>query len=176
GMYLFRKSTAALPNKTNLFGSGSIINEALKAQQILEEKFEIAADVWSITSFQQLHEDGVAAERWNLLHPEQPRTAWVSECLADSEGSYVVASDYLKALPDSIARWFPQPPVSLGTDGFGRSESRDALRNYFEIDAAMIAYAALVELFRQGTIDKKAIEQARAQLGIDPDKVNPLDL
>lgn len=176
GMYLFRKSTAALPNKTNLFSSGSIINEALKAQQILEEKFEIAADVWSITSFQQLHEDGVAAERWNLLHPEQPRTAWVSECLADSEGSYVVASDYLKALPDSIARWFPQPPVSLGTDGFGRSESRDALRSYFEIDAAMIAYAALVELFRQGTIDKKAIEQARAQLGIDPDKVNPLDL
>lgn len=176
GMYLFRKSTAALPNKTNLFSSGSIINEALKAQQILEEKFEIAADVWSITSFQQLHEDGVAAERWNLLHPEQPRTAWVSECLADSEGSYVVASDYLKALPDSIARWFPQPPVSLGTDGFGRSESRDALRNYFEIDAAMIAYAALVELFRQGKIDEKAIEQARTQLGIDPDKVNPLDL
>ena len=176
GMYLFRKSTAALPNKTNLFSSGSIINEALKAQQILEEKFEIAADVWSITSFQQLHEDGVAAERWNLLHPEQPRTAWVSECLADSEGSYVVASDYLKALPDSIARWFPQPPVSLGTDGFGRSESRDALRNYFEIDAAMIAYAALVELFRQGKIDEQAIEQARTQLGIDPDKVNPLDL
>jgi pyruvate dehydrogenase E1 component len=176
GMYLFRQSTTTFANKANLFASGSIINEALKAQQILEEEFEVAAAVWSITSFQQLHEDGVAAERWNLLHPEQPRTAWISECLANCEGTYVVASDYLKALPDSIARWFPQPPVSLGTDGFGRSESREALRRYFEIDAAMIAYATLVELFRQGKIDKKAIEQARTQLGIDPDKVNPLDL
>ena len=176
GMYLFRQSTTTSGNKANLFASGSIINEALRAQQILEKEFEVAADVWSITSFQQLHEDGLAAERWNLLHPEQPRTVWVSECLADSEGAYVVASDYLKALPDTIARWFPRPPVSLGTDGFGRSESRDALRNYFEIDAAMIAYAALVELFRQGKIDKKTIYRARTQLGIDPDKVNPLDV
>ena len=176
GMYLFRQSTTTFGNKANLFSSGSIINEALKAQQILEEEFEVAAAVWSITSFQQLHEDGVATERWNLLHPDQPRAAWVSECLADSEGACVVASDYLKALPDSIARWFPRPPVSLGTDGFGRSESREALRRYFEIDAATIAYAALVELFRQGKLDSKAIRRARKQLDIDPDKINPLDV
>ena len=176
GMYLFRQSTTTFGNKANLFSSGSIINEALKAQQILEEEFEVAAAVWSITSFQQLHEDGIATERWNLLHPDQPRAAWVSECLADSEGACVVASDYLKALPDSIARWFPRPPVSLGTDGFGRSESREALRRYFEIDAATIAYAALVELFRQGKLDSKAIRRARKQLDIDPDKINPLDV
>ena len=176
GMYLFRESTTTFGNKANLFSSGSIINEALKAQQILEEEFEVAAAVWSITSFQQLHEDGIATERWNLLHPDQPRAAWVSECLADSEGACVVASDYLKALPDSIARWFPRPPVSLGTDGFGRSESREALRRYFEIDAATIAYAALVELFRQGKLDSKAILRARKQLDIDPDKINPLDV
>ncbi|MDP7397087.1 MAG: pyruvate dehydrogenase (acetyl-transferring), homodimeric type [Lentisphaeria bacterium] len=176
GMYLFRQSTTTFGNKANLFASGSIINEALKARQILENEFEVAADVWSITSFQQLHEDGIATERWNLLHPDQPRAAWVSRCLADSGGACVVASDYLKALPDSIARWFPQPPVSLGTDGFGRSESREALRRYFEIDAATIAYAALVELFRQGKIDGEVIGRARTQLGIDPDKVNPLDV
>ena len=98
----------------------------------------------------------------------------MSECLIGAEGAFVVASDYLKALPNTIARWFPSPPVTLGTDGFGRCESRDTLRRYFEIDGATIAYAALVELARQGELEMKVVSQARTDLEIDPDKPNPV--
>ena len=99
---------------------------------------------------------------------------YVSQCLAGAEGAFVMASDYVKAVPNSVARWLPRPPVVLGTDGYGRSESRPALRQHFEVDAEMIAYAALSDLARQGTVAAEVVGQARRDLGIDPDKVNPV--
>ncbi|MYA24716.1 MAG: pyruvate dehydrogenase (acetyl-transferring), homodimeric type, partial [Gemmatimonadetes bacterium] len=128
GMYKFKPSAKKRARlKAHLFGSGAIINSALKAQSLLEEKYQVSADVWSITSYKALHRDGLDAERWNRMHPgEKPRLSYIEQCLAKERGVYVMASDYVKALPESIARWFPNPPVSLGTDGFGRSEIREA--------------------------------------------------
>ncbi|MCC7263045.1 MAG: pyruvate dehydrogenase (acetyl-transferring), homodimeric type [Candidatus Latescibacteria bacterium] len=174
GLYRLREAT--LPGKAGarLFASGSILNQALEAQQLLEQQYGVAAEVWSITSFQRLHQEGMEAERWSLRHPEQPpRQPWLSQCLAGAEGAFVVASDYLKALPDTIARWFPRPPVSLGTDGFGRSESRPVLRHFFEVDARTIAYVALADLARQGKVALDLVQRARQELDIDPDKPDP---
>ncbi len=175
GMYRLRKSRRRRRTKAHLFASGCIVNEAVKAQRILEERYNIAADVWSVTSFRALHQDGIDAERQNMRQLDgKHRRPWMSECLIGAEGAFVVASDYLKALPNTIARWFPSPPVTLGTDGFGRCESRDTLRRYFEIDGATIAYAAIVELARQGKLEMKVVSQARTDLEIDPDKPNPV--
>ena len=108
-------------------------------------------------------------------HPEsEPRRSWIEQCLADTEGVYVMASDYVKALPESVSRWFPSPPVALGTDGFGRSESRAALRRFFEVDAAHIAVGALSALARRGNLDPTIVQQAIADLGIDPEAPNPV--
>ena len=174
GMYRLRPSAhPRRRKKAHLFGSGAILMEVLEAQRILEEEYGIAADVWSITSFKQLHQEGADAERWNLLHPEEtPRAPYVQQCLEGETGAFVVASDYVKSLPNSVARWFPRPPVSLGTDGFGRSESRAALRRFFEVDAAMIAYAALADLARQGELEAKVVRRAREALEIE-DRGNP---
>ena len=176
GMYRVRPSQHQRRRKrAHLFGSGAILNEAIKAQLILEEEYGIAADVWSVTSYKQLHEDGARVERWNLLHADEPpRQAYVAQVLEGATGAFVMASDYVKALPDSIARWFPSPPVCLGTDGFGRSESRPALRSYFGVDAATIAWAALADLSRQGEVSAADLRKARQRLGIDADRVDPL--
>jgi pyruvate dehydrogenase E1 component len=176
GMYKFR----AAENKTSklraqLFGSGAILREALKAQEILGEKYGVSADVWSVTSYKALYTDGIDAERWNLLHVgEKPRLPYVSECLADAEGVLVAASDYLKALPNLISRWTPRRLASLGTDGFGRSESRASLRDFFEVDARFIALATLYELFREGKIASEIVQKAVKELEINLDKPNPL--
>ncbi|MBQ42182.1 MAG: pyruvate dehydrogenase (acetyl-transferring), homodimeric type, partial [Gemmatimonadetes bacterium] len=159
----------------HLLASGSIMQEALKAQRILEEDYAVAAEVWSVTSFQELQREGLEAERWNLRHPgEQPRIPYVSSCLQGCDGAFVVASDYVKILPNAIARWFPRPPVCLGTDGFGRSDSREALRRHFEVDGRTIAFAALSDLARQGKVGCERVAQAQKELEIDPDKINPL--
>jgi pyruvate dehydrogenase E1 component len=175
---LYRVQTSAKRTKTkraHLFGSASILTEARAAAQILETDYGVAAHVWSITSYKQLHEDGTEVERWNLLHPgEAPRATYLSQCLEGAQGAFVVASDYVKVLPDMVARWFPRPPVTLGTDGFGRSESRDALRHFFEVDAQTIAYAALVDLCRQGHLDAAIVTQAQKDLQIDANKPNPV--
>ena len=178
GLYKFKPSAQAnAPLKAHLFGSGAIINSALKAQRILEEKYQVSADVWSITSYKALHRDALDAERWNRLHPgEQPRLSYLEHCLAPERGVYVMASDYVKALPESIARWFPNPPVSLGTDGFGRSESREALRDHFEVDYRFIALGALSALARDGQLETDAVVQAMKDLAIDPAKPNPIYL
>jgi pyruvate dehydrogenase E1 component len=160
--------------QAQLLGSGAILNEALKAQQILGEKYGVAADVWSVTSYKELYRDGHAAERWNRLHPAaNPRVPYVTACLQDSPGVFVAASDYLKALPDSISQWVPGPLVSLGTDGFGRSESRAALRDFFEVDARHITLATLAALLREKKIPPRVVERAIKDLEIDPEKVNP---
>ena len=176
GMYKLKPSPKKRSRlKAHLFGSGAIVNQTLEAQQLLEEKYDVAADVWSITSFKELHRDGTAVERWNRMHPgEQPRETYVEQCLKGEKGVFVVASDYVKALPDSIARWFPKLPVSLGTDGFGRSESREALRDFFEVDARFIALGALSALAGEGKIEYSVVEKAMKEMEIDSQKADPV--
>ncbi len=178
GMYKFKPSAKKRARlKAHLFGSGAIINSALKAQSLLEEKYQVSADVWSITSYKALHRDALDAERWNRMHPgEKPRLSYIEQCLAKERGVYVMASDYVKALPESIARWFPNPPVSLGTDGFGRSETREALRDHFEVDYRFIALGALSALAREGQIECDVVVQAMQDLEIDPARPNPIYL
>jgi pyruvate dehydrogenase E1 component len=175
GMYRFRASENKKSKlRAQLFGSGAILREALQAQEILEQKYGVAADVWSVTSYKQLYMDGNEAERWNRLHPgEKPRVPYVKRTLGDAPGVLVAASDYLKTLPNMIAKWLPRRLASLGTDGFGRSEGRSSLRNFFEVDARFIALTTLHELFVDGKIERSVVDKAIKDLGIDPEKWNP---
>ena len=176
GMYRFKASELHdAPLKAQLLGSGPILNHVLQAQKILEEKYKVAADVWSVTSYKELRREGLEVERWNLLHPlDAPRTPYVTKCLAGTEGIVVASSDYMKALPDSISRWVPGGVISLGTDGYGRSDSRQALRDFFEVDARYITLATLYGLSRQNKIEREVVAQAVKDLGIDPEKLNPM--
>jgi pyruvate dehydrogenase E1 component len=176
GMYRFRASENKKSKlRAQLFGSGAILREVLQAQEILETKYGVAADVWSVTSYKQLYVDGNESDRWNRLHPgEKQRVPYVSSTLGDAPGVLVAASDYLKTLPNMISKWLPRRLASLGTDGFGRSEGRASLREFFEVDARFITLATLHELFIDGKIDRKLIDQAIKDLGIDPEKLNPV--
>jgi pyruvate dehydrogenase E1 component len=175
GLYRFKtseKKDAKL--RAQLFGSGTIMYEVLKAQQILEEKYGVAADVWSVTSYKELYRNGNDCERWNLLHPsEKPRVPFVTQCLKDAPGVLVAASDYMKVLPEAIAQWMPRPLVALGTDGFGRSENREALRDFFEVDAKHIVLGTLNALARDKQIKPEVLLDAIKDLGINPEKLNP---
>jgi pyruvate dehydrogenase E1 component len=175
GIYRFRTSTKKdLKLRAQLFGSGTIMYEVLKAQQILEEKYGVAADVWSVTSYKELYRDGNDCERWNMLHPgEKPRVPFVSQALQDAPGVLVAASDYMKVLPESISQWLPRSLTALGTDGFGRSESRVSLRDFFEVDAKHIVLATLNALARDKQIKLDVVQQAVKDLGINPEKANP---
>jgi pyruvate dehydrogenase E1 component len=173
GLYKYRPASEGKA-VVQLFGSGTILNEALRAQQILSEKYQVPADVWSVTSYIELRRDAIAADRWNRLHPAEPeRVPYLSKALEGSDGPIIAASDYLKALPDSLQPWVPSRLVSLGTDGFGRSENRQHLRRHFENDAESIALAALVRLARDGKFDKSRAAQAVGELGLDPEKKDP---
>jgi pyruvate dehydrogenase E1 component len=174
GMYRLRPaSNGKAKLKAQLLGSGAILNEVVAAQKLLE-KYDVAADVWSVTSYTELYRDAHAAERWNMLHPlEKPRASYVEQCLKDAPGVIIAASDYLKALPGSIDRWMPRTVRSLGTDGFGRSEDRQHLREFFEVDARFVALATLAELAQEGKIDRKVVAQAIKDFGIDSEKPNP---
>ena len=176
GMYKFKAASDSKSKlRAQLFGSGSILREVLKAQDILAEKYHVAADVWSVTSYKALYSDGIEAERWNLLHPsDKPRVPYVSQCLAEAPGVLVAATDYLKALPNMVSQWMPRRLASLGTDGFGRSESRESLRNFFEVDARFITLATLHELLREGKIQASVVQQAIKDLNIDVEKADPL--
>ena len=176
GMYKFRTSTKKRARlKAHLYGSGAIMNSALAAADILEQDYKISADVWSITSYKALHRNCLDTERWNRMHPgTKTRLSYIEQCMAEERGVHVIASDYVKALPESIARWFPNPPVALGTDGFGRSESREALRDHFEVDKRFIVLGALSALAREGQIECDIVQQAMQDLNIDPDKTNPI--
>ncbi|MGH9343772.1 MAG: pyruvate dehydrogenase (acetyl-transferring), homodimeric type [Terriglobia bacterium] len=176
GLYRFKSSDLkGAKLQVQLLGSGAILNEAVKAQKLLAEKYGVAADVWSATSYRELYREAHATARWNALHPgEAPRRAYVEQCLADAPGVVVAASDYVKALPDSIARWLPQRFVSLGTDGFGRSEGRAALRDFFEVDSRFITLNALVALAREKKIKPDVAQKAMKEMGIDPEKSDPV--
>ena len=176
GMYRYRASENKKSKlRAQIFGSGAILREALKAQEILAEKYGVAADVWSVTSYKALYNDGINTERWNLLHPtEKPRIPYISECLSDAPGVLVAATDYLKALPNLVTKWAPRRMAALGTDGFGRSDGREALRNFFEVDSRFITLATLYELLQDGKIEAAIVEKAVKDLGIDTEKANPL--
>ncbi|HVW86392.1 MAG TPA: hypothetical protein VHB50_17015, partial [Bryobacteraceae bacterium] len=175
GIYLFRKSEVAKPKaRVQLLGSGPILNEALKAAQILAEKYSVAADVWSVTSYNELRREALKVERWNRLHPAEPaKKPYVQQMLEGSDGPIIAASDYMKTVQDQIAPWLPGRFLSLGTDGFGRSDNRTYLRRHFEIDAPSIAAAALSKLARDGKFDAKKATKAIADLEIDPEKADP---
>jgi pyruvate dehydrogenase E1 component len=156
-------------------GSGSILLEVIKAAEILEDKFGVATDIWSVTSYKELYKDGNDAERWNMLHPtEKPRVPYVTQQLANTEGVLVAASDYVKAMPESISQWMPRPLVALGTDGFGRSEGRASLRDHFEVDAKFIVLATLTALLREKKIEAQVVQKAIKDLGINVNKPNPM--
>jgi pyruvate dehydrogenase E1 component len=176
GLYKLRPSPVPVKGaRVHLFGSGPILNHTLRAQELLAEKFGVAADVWSATSYKELRRDCLEAERWNLLHPlEQPRKSYLETILAREEGVFLAASDFMRAVPEMIARWVPGGLYPLGTDGFGRSETRAALRRHFEVDAECIALAALSQLARRGQIKPGVVQQALQQFGINPEKISPL--
>jgi pyruvate dehydrogenase E1 component len=177
GMYRFRQAGVKQPrvkSPVHLLASGPILRQALRAQELLAEKYGVAADVWSVTSYTELRRQALACERWNRLHPTQPpRKSYVEALLGGEKGVFVAASDYMKSLADSIGRWVPGGLTSLGTDGFGRSENRASLRRFFEVDAECIAVAALEQLSRRGELPGERVAQAIKELGIDPDKADP---
>ncbi|MEZ5283496.1 MAG: pyruvate dehydrogenase (acetyl-transferring), homodimeric type [Vicinamibacterales bacterium] len=175
GMYVCKptgKPKAKL--RAQLFGSGTILTEAIKAQQILEEQYNVGADVWSVTSYVNLYRDGHAAERWNRLHPaDKPKVPYVAQVTKNAPGVFVAASDYLKVLPDAIDQWLPRKLHSLGTDGFGRSDTRAALRDFFEVDARFIVLSTLYALMQEKQVEPSVVSKAITDLGIDADKSNP---
>ncbi len=176
GMYRFRASPLTqTTQRTRLLGSGAILNEAIKAAELLEQRYGVAADVWSVTSYKELYKDAIEVDRWNLHHPDQPaRVPYVTQCLRDGAGPVVSASDYIKALAETVGRWIPGRYTVLGTDGFGRSDGRAELRKFFEVDSRYITLAALAALVRDGELAPEVGAQALKDLEIDPATPNPL--
>jgi pyruvate dehydrogenase E1 component len=179
GLYKLRPATKkANPKlaKIHLLGSGTLLREALRAQEMLADRFGVAADVWSATSYKELRRDALEAERWNMLHPTaEPRKSYVERVLQGEQGVFIAVSDYMKSVPEMIARWVPGGLYPLGTDGFGRSEDRKSLRRFFEVDAECIVVAALSRLAQRGEIKAAVVEKAITELGIDAEKVNPVE-
>jgi pyruvate dehydrogenase E1 component len=174
GIYKFKPGAGAAV--AQLFGSGPILNEAVSAQTILAEKYNVHADVWSATSYTELRRDALAVERWNRLHPvEAPRRPYILTTLeaAKAEGPIIAASDYMKAVPDQLAPWLGTRLVTLGTDGFGRSDNRAHLRRHFEINAESIVAATLSRLARNGKFDPQRAQQALQELDVDSEKIDP---
>ena len=174
GIYRFRASASGKA-RVQLFGSGPILNEALRAQQILEERYQVPADVWSVTSYNELRREALGVERWNRLHPDQPaRAPHILNALQGAEGPIVAATDYMKAVADQIAPWLPGRMATLGTDGFGRSDNREHLRRHFEVNAESIATAALSHLARDGRFDPARAQAAFAELSVDTEGIDPV--
>lgn len=176
GMYKFKASKKrTLKAKAHLLGSGTILNEVLKAQEILEKNYNVSADVWSVTSYKNLHIDALEAERYNRFNPDKkPKVPYIKKITKDEKGVFISASDYVQILGDSISKWLPNNKLtSLGTFGFGRSEGRKELRDFFEVDAKHIVYTALYSLVEEGTIKPAVLKKAYNELGIDSKKPNP---
>jgi pyruvate dehydrogenase E1 component len=160
--------------RASLCFSGPMWSVALEAQRILAERYAVAADAWAMTSWSRLRTDALEVERWNRLHPEaDPRTATVTRALGSGPDPVVAITDYMRSVPDQVARFVDRPYASLGTDGFGRSDARDALRSYFEIDAAHLVVAVLQQLALGGRVAPATVAGAIAELGIDPSRAAP---
>ena len=177
GMYLFSESEAdATEPKVQLLGSGTILREVIAAAGLLERDFGVASDIWSVTSFNELRRDGIEVQRWNMLHPEsEPRLSHVATCLENRPGPVIAATDYIKLFADQVRGSIPTRHFhALGTDGFGRSDTRERLRGFFEVDRHYIAVAALKALADQEKLSRAKVSQAIAKYGIDPEKTNPV--
>ena len=175
GLYLFRPAAEKRDRHVTLFGSGSIMRSVLAAQEMLSGRFGISSDVWSATSYQQLRQEALSTDRWNRLHPEsEPRLPWVSRALEGVAGPFVAATDFMKIVPDFIRPWVPGLYVTLGTDGYGRSDTRERLRRHFEVDAESIAVAALHALCREGRLPAAEAARGIRDLGVDPEAPDPL--
>jgi len=173
GIYCFQPSENGKA-RVQLFGSGPILNEALRAQKILDEKYHVAADVWSVTSYNELRREALDVQRWNRLHPDQPqKQPYIVEALKGAEGPIIAATDYMKIVPGQLSPWLESRLETLGTDGFGRSDNREYLRRHFEINAEAIAAAALSRLAREGKFDGKKAKAAILELGLDPERGDP---
>ena len=177
GMYLLEEDTKEAAHHVQLMGSGTILREVREAAKILREEYNIGADVWSVTSFNELRRDGLAVERRNRLHPEQkPEQSFVEQCLSGRKGPVIASTDYMKLFADQIRQWVPVKEYKvLGTDGFGRSDSRQKLRHFFEVDRYWVVLTALEALADRGEIERTVIAEAIAKFGIDTHKANPLD-
>jgi pyruvate dehydrogenase E1 component len=179
GMYLFRKSSEAISGgsalRVQLLGSGTILREVIAAAEILDQDFGISSDIWSVTSFNELRREALDVTRWNMLHPSEPaRLSYVANCLKDCTGPVVAATDYMKIFADQIREFVPGRYKVLGTDGFGRSDTREKLRQFFEVDRHYVAIATLQALAEDGKISTEIVTQAIRKFGIDPDKPNPV--
>jgi pyruvate dehydrogenase E1 component len=179
GMYLFRKSSEAISGdstlRVQLLGSGTILREVIAAAEILDQDFGISADIWSVTSFNELRREALDVTRWNMLHPSEPaRLSYVENCLKDCTGPVVAATDYMKIFADQIREFVPGRYKVLGTDGFGRSDTREKLRQFFEVDRHYVTIATLQALAEDGKISTEIVTQAIRKFGIDPDKPNPV--
>jgi pyruvate dehydrogenase E1 component len=178
GLYKLRPATVAAKKdvpKVHLFGSGPILPHVLRAQELLAEGWGVAADVWSATSYRELRREALEVERWNFLHPaEKPRRCYLERVLEAESGVFVAASDFVRQVPEMIARWVPGGLFPLGTDGFGRSDTRAALRRHFEVDAECVAVAALYRLAQRGAIKPIAVSDAMKKFGINPEKMSPM--
>ena len=177
GMYKLRKSVRKKGEKVHLFGSGAILNETLRAAEMLEKGYDVRVDVWSVTSYKELYDNARETDRSNRLNPEKkPLKTYIEECLDGDEGLCLAAHDYVKAIPMTVCRWFPGVLTVLGTDGFGRSDNRRALRDYFEVDDRHIAYAAVHSLYSDGKVDKKTVLKAKKDFKIDSKKANSTEV
>jgi pyruvate dehydrogenase E1 component len=174
GMYLLRRAEGEYDHRAQILASGPMVLQALEAQRLLAEHHNVGADVWSVPGWKQLRDDALDCERWNRLHPaEPPRTPFVTEQLADSEGPIVAVTDWVRNVPDSIARFVPQPYIVLGTDGYGFSDIRPALRRHFEVDAAHVAVGVLDGLAQTGDVKAEAVADAIARYEIDAEAPDP---
>jgi len=174
GLYRFKPGAEGKKLKAHIFGSGPIINQALKAQQILADRYGVSVDVWSATNYKELRAEAMNCQRWNMLHPtEAPKKSYVEKLLEKEQGVFVAVSDFMRIVPDQIAPWVPGGLTTLGTDGFGRSETRANLRRFFEIDAECTVIATLYALAQKGKIDKSVVAQAIKDLNVNPEKIFP---
>jgi pyruvate dehydrogenase E1 component len=175
GIYKFSAVDAGAKSpRVQLFGSGAILREVIRAQKLLADKYQVSSTVWSVTSYKELRKDAHSCRRWNMLHPDQPpRKSFFENCIAGHDGVFVAASDYVRAVPEQLDPWTPGGLFVLGTDGFGRSETRGPLRRHFEVDAECIAVAALYRLSQESAFDRKAVAQAVKDLGINPEQIDP---
>lgn len=178
GMYLLEEDAGKKKKDqpaVQLMGSGTILREVMEAAKLLRQDFGVSADVWSATSFTELRRDGIDAQRWNMLHPDKKsRTSYVEQCLSNRKGPVIAASDYVRMFAEQIRGFVPQRYVTLGTDGFGRSDVRKKLRKFFEVDRYYVTVAALKALADEGDIPVKKVNDAIKKYGIDPEKPNPV--
>jgi pyruvate dehydrogenase E1 component len=174
GLYPFRPATDGRPHHASILASGTAMGAAIEAQQLLAEEHDVAADVWSATSFLMLREDALEVERWNRLHPDlEPRVSYVASQLGNADGPIVAVTDYMKTVADQVGRFVPQPFIPLGTDGYGRSDTRAALRRHFETDAHSVVVSVLDGLAQQGRIPRHVVGAAIEQYELDAEAPDP---